>query len=248
MSASQEIIQHWISNIAIEFHPRLSDFVPFVESESLNVKEVPGATPKDYTAAFLALLDLGFVCAYPVDTHAGEEDQAKMDRSAVVEILEKRLLLPQVTSKIRVRANQPRPSSKPTVPDLRWRMTALGGNAWERLARPDWNRYVSTETDDQFGDIWSANRDVLMAELGWYRELTSAKVNRDSVRIEVVDNHPITYWKVLPLVYHAAFSCTPDAHASPMDWPEWFRAWWISQNRWYVKPWELPGWPISVAK
>ena len=245
MSASQEIIQHWILNIAIEFHPRLSDFVPFVESESLNVPEVPGATPNNYAAAFLTLLDLGFVCAYPVDTEPGEEDQTKLDRSAVESILEQRLQLPRVTSRTRLRANQQKPLSKPSTPDLRWRMTALGGDAWERLAKPNWNRYGPTLTDDYFGDIWSANRDLLMAELGWYRELTSAKVDRDSVRIEVVDSHPITYWKYLPLVYHAAFSCTPDADASPLDWPKWFREWWLSQNQWYKKPWELPGWPPS---
>jgi hypothetical protein len=248
MTASREIIQHWILNTAIEFRRRLSDFVPFVESESLNVNELPGATPNEYAAAFLALLDNGFIQAYPAEIDDHQEDTANMDRSAVETILEQRLRLPRVTSRVRVRANQPKPPSKPSAPDLRWRMTVLGGDAWERLARPDWNRYVSTETDDQRGDIWSANRDLLMAELGWYRELTSAKVNRDSVRIEVVDNHPITYWKVLPLVYHAAFSCTSDADASPMDLPEWFRDWWISQNQWYKEPWELPGWPISVGK
>src|SRR5579863_4032918 len=181
MPASQELIQHWILNIAIEFHAKLSDFVPFVESESLNVKAVPGATPDDYAAAFLTLLDLRFVCAYAVDTEPGEEDQAKIDRLAVGKILEKRLELPQVTSESRVRANELRPASKATAPDLRWRMTALGGDSWEKLAKPDWNRYVSTLTDNSSGEIWAADRNVLMAELGWYRELNSVKVDQTTI-------------------------------------------------------------------
>jgi hypothetical protein len=245
MAASRELIQHWVLNTAIEFHLKLSDFVPFVESESLNVKEIPDATPADYAAAFLALLDVGFVCAYPVDTEDEEEDHAKMDRSAVENILEKRLQLPQVTSKTRVRKDQPRPSSKPLVPDFRWKMTALGGDAWEKLAKPDWNRFVSTETDDQFGDIWSANRDLLMAELGWYRELNSVKVDRSTIRIEPLQNKAITYWKVLPLVFHATFFCTPDTDSRPTDWPRWFRDWWISKNQWYNEPWDMPHWPSS---
>lgn len=245
MPASQELIQHWILNIAIEFHRRLSDFVPFVESESLNVKEVPGATPNDYAAAFLALLDAGFVCAYPFDTDAGVEDQAKMDRSVVEEILEKRLQLPQVTSKNRVRGGQP---SKSALPDLRWRMTTLGGEVWERLAKPDWNHYASTLTDNHLGDIRTTNRDLLMAELGWYRELNSVKVDQTTIMVEALRNHSITYWKTLPLVYHATFSCTPDPDARPTDWPRWFRDWWLSQNQWCKKPWELPDWPTGDAR
>lgn len=228
-------------------HRRLSDFVPFVECESLNVEAVPGAIPHDYAAAFLALLDAGFVCAYPVDTELGEEDQAKMDRSAVEEILEKRLQLPQVTSKIRVRKDQPRPLSKSSVPDLRWRITALGGDAWEKLAEPDWNRFEVALTDFESGDIWSANYDLLMADLGWCRELSGVEVDRDTVRVDVMYNHPITYWKVQPLAYHATFSCTPVAKRWPNrnDWeqPRWFHDWWKSLSEWYKKPWELSGWP-----
>jgi hypothetical protein len=242
MPPSQELIQHWILNIAIEFHGKLSDFIPFVESEFLNVKEAPRATPNDYAVAFLALLDAGFVCAYPVETEVGGEHRAKVDRLEVETILEMRLQLPRATSRIRARADKHKLSSRPPVPDLRWRMTSLGGEAWEGRAKPEWNRYVSTLTDDQFGDIWSANRDLLMAELGWYRELNSVKVACDTVRVEVLHDHPIMYWKVLPLVYHAAFSCTPDAYARPTDWPRWFRDWRLSQSQWHKKPWDLPGW------
>lgn len=245
MRASQELIQHWILNVAIEYHRKLSDFIPFVESESLNVKEVPGATPDDYASAFLMMLDAELVCAFSVEADAGEEDQATMDRSTVEAILEKRLRLPRVTNKIRVRRDQPRPLSKPSVPDLRWRITALGGGAWEKLAEPDWNRYVSTLTDDSSGEIWAADRDLLMAELGWYRELNSVVVDRATIRAMVLHNYAITYWKISPRVYHAAFSCAPDRDARPADWPRWFRDWWLSKNRWHQEPWELPDWPTD---
>lgn len=252
MSASQEMIQHWILNTAIEFPRKLSDFVPFVESESLNVKEVPRATSGDYAAAFLALLDADFIQAHPIHHDDGEE--TPIDRVGVDAILEKRLQLPRVTSHIRRGVNRPKPSDGYPAPNLRWKMTTLGGEVWERLAKPDWNRYLLTLTDTPptnplISDTWSANRDLLMADLGWSRELAGIEVDRDSVRVEILHNHPITYWKVLPLVYHATFSCrsAPDHWPGRNFWdtPEWFQTWWRSLSEWYKKPWELPGWPIS---
>src|ERR1700743_1593071 len=133
MPVSQELIQHWILNIAINFPRRLSDFIPFVESESLNVKELPGVTPTEYAAAFLTLIDAGFVYAYHIETDAGET-RARADRPEVEAILEKRLQLPVETSRIRVRLGQPRPSTKSFPPDLRWKITAAGGDAWESIA------------------------------------------------------------------------------------------------------------------
>ena len=249
MPASQELIQHWILNTAIEFPGRLSDFVPFVESEFLNVGEVPGATPDEHAAAFHTLLDTGLVQAFAIRN--GDESETLLDRQTVEAIIQERLHLPHVSSRRRLGTKQPRPSI--SAPDLRWKMTALGGDAWERLAQPDWNRYALTltdipPTDPLTGEIWSASRDLLMANLGWYRELNEATVVRDTIRVEALHNHPITYWKVLPLVYHASFSCTDFfLSCGPTEQPEWFQQWWRSLDQWYKKPWEVPGWPTAEA-
>lgn len=235
------MIQHWILNIAIESRRKLSAFIPVVNELHLNVPGVPEATPSDYAFAFVRLLDTGLVQVSPIEDSV---DQATVGRATVEAVLEKRLQLHEETGDICPGTGGLRLLSRP--PDLRWGITTCGGNAWEKLAEPDWNRYVKTLTDWESGEIWSASHDLLMAALGWYGELNDVMVDRQSIRIEAVQNHPIVYWKVLPLVYHATFSCTPsESDRTPTDQPAWFREWWRSLDQWYTKPWELSGWPTS---
>ncbi len=98
MEPNQEIVRHWILNLAIEGRRRLSDFFPYVEFEYLNVKPVPGAVPEHYAEAFLALFDAGLVrCSFGRN---GDPWGVAADRSAVTAVLDTRLRLPQVTIKI----------------------------------------------------------------------------------------------------------------------------------------------------
>ncbi len=61
MPVTNAIARYWILNLAIEFPRRLSNVVPFVEEEHLNVRKIPGVVPTDYAAMFLELFDSGSI-------------------------------------------------------------------------------------------------------------------------------------------------------------------------------------------
>jgi hypothetical protein len=244
----QQILRHWVLNIAVEGRRKLSDFVPYVECEYLNVREVPGAMATDYASAVAGLLDAGLIRFYNVTTSGvGTE----VGRSAVDSVLQTRLHLPKLSGKVRSRQGEPRASraiSPPTV-DLSFELTPLGGKEWESRAEPDWGRYGPMLTGDESGEAWSAGLDLLLAMVGWYRELNGAQIDRNSVSINVLQDHPITYWKRLPTVYHATFACKWAGYRwdSGFDEPDWFRDWWTSQSAWFRRPWELPDWPSATS-
>jgi hypothetical protein len=246
MEANQEILRHWILSLAIEGSRELSDFVPYVETLYLNVHPVPGAAPHHYAEAFLALFDAGSICCFCKEY--GDHGKIKANRSVVESVLEARLQLPQVTSKIHLRMTGPIGSASP---DLRWEITDGGGEEWERLAQPNWERYVFVLFDlpaqdglTKAGDAWSASLDSLMVELGWCGEFNHEEVDRKSIAVEILRDYPIAYWKVLPVVYHATFLCrsVEPQEGDLRTTSEWFHEWWVSRRRWHKAPWELPGW------
>jgi hypothetical protein len=244
MPETPGIVEHWILNLAIEGARKLSDFLPFVESLYLNVREVPDCNAEEYAEGVLALFDAGLVRLY---FDIGEDGEIEPDRALVEAVIRRRLQLPRVGRIPLTRTPRPPREIRPAEPDLMMKLTASGGRAWERLAEPDWNRYVQTLTDDESGEAWSGNRDMLMSELGWYQELTSATIDRNTIRLEALHDYNVTYWKLLPVVFRATFACT----WSEGLWgakgysgePKWFREWWESSSNWYKQPWELPNWP-----
>jgi hypothetical protein len=181
-----------------------------------------------------------------IDVYARGQDALGADRSVVEDVLERRLLLPRVSSKSSASGNQPRPQPavRATDSDLQFRLSVRGGEAWESRAEPDWSRYLDTLTGETDGDAWCASRDPLITALGWYRELNSSTIDRSTIILEQLQDHPITYWKRLPLVYHASFVCawSQEFYSGKEHRLEqrWFQEWWRSLNQWYKKPWELP--------
>ncbi len=247
MQVVQSIVRHWLLNTAIVCPRKLSDVLPVVRGLHLNVLDVPGATPEDYASGVLALFDSGSIRMYFDGDAEGSEIEAC--RSTVESVLQRRLAAPAETtpnSQANRRSIYPR-RVIPDNSDLRWQLTAVGGEAWERLAQPDWNRFVTLLTGgDETGEARSANFDLLMVELGWCRELNGVEIDRNTISVELLHNHPITYWKFLPVVYRATFDCIqveshwPDGRIVP---PEWFQRWWVSIREWHKQPWKLPIWP-----
>ncbi len=241
MEPNEVIVRHWILNLAVEGARMLSDFVPSVEELHLNLQAVPGATPYDYGEAFLTLYDAGHINCFR-DAEA-EYSQTKANRSVVESVIQARLQIPHVTSR---RSRIPGPVGQ-VRPDLRWELSTSGGEEWERFAQPDWERYVfalfgpqPSEESQMEGDAWSASLDSLMIQIGWCNEFNNLEIDRQSIELEILHNHPITYWKVIPVVYHATFLCRSTKIRTK---PEWFRDWWLSRRKWYKEPWSLSIWP-----
>jgi hypothetical protein len=248
MPVTNAIARYWILNLAIEFPRKLSNFVPFVEEEHLNVRKIPGVAPTDYAAMFLELFDSGSIRLRSPSND--EEGEIAVSRSELESVLGARLLLPSVTSKIVMGPGRVRhsPINTDGSPDFGWELTQAGGEEWEALAQPNWERFINFCTDARSGDAWSSNLDSLMTELGWCRELHCVEIDRKTLSLEVLHDYSITYWKVLPVVYHATFR----SKWAEYWWlgkgtvvPKWFRDWWLSRSHWYKEPWALPSWPAE---
>jgi hypothetical protein len=202
----------------------------------------------DYVAAVLSLLDAGSIRLF---FETNDRKEVAPDRPTVEGILTRRLQLPAVTQHPPLRKavpHRPPREIRPAEPDLRIELTPTGGEIWEKRAGADWNRYVQTLTDVRSGEACSANRNLLMAFLGWYEELNSAIVDRSTIKLEVLHDHHVTYWKVLPAVNCATFACKWTDVQRVIDGPKWFQEWWRELDEWYKKPWELPGWPRETEE
>jgi hypothetical protein len=132
-------------------------------------------------------------------------------------------------------------------------LTELGGAEWEKVAEPDWNRFFTQFSDySTGGELNSPNLNLLMARLGWFSQLSDERVLLNTVHLQVLADYEILYWKRLPLVYHVEFSTErqdqPGQAGNPSflaQEPNWVTHWWLSGDRCYRKPWELPEWPLG---
>jgi hypothetical protein len=129
------------------------------------------------------------------------------------------------------------------------RLTQAGGAAWEGSAKPQWDRFLkfelrfaSSDLDDcsVSGLLASRSRDVVMAYLGWYRELESVMVDWSSLKITRQGEYTATYWKHLKDMYEATFDGVherQDRAVSPnvFDWK-------MSLDNWHRKPWDRLDW------
>lgn len=246
MTIISAITRHWILNLAWECRREISDVIPFVEEMHLNVSKVPGVTANDYAAALLDLFNSG-----AIKVRFKDEDGSLANRSDLEAALHTRLLLPPISGRRTHRRDGP-PILPPAVirdaPDLAWELSPLGAEEWESLAQPDWNRFATVLSDPESGEMWSANLDLLMSELGWSRELNGIDIDKATLSLQVLRDFAITYWKVLPVVHHASFKCNWIEHRWTVEGtpdPEWFRMRRTSRFDWYTKPWMLSGWPAA---
>jgi hypothetical protein len=127
-----------------------------------------------------------------------------------------------------------------------FKLTALGGDAWERIAKPAWDQFFDQRSDYETGELYSQNLTLLMARLGWFSELTDTQIDINTIDLQIHPEFQMLYWKKLPNVYRATFSLEwtePRWTNGGIGEPKWFRDWWHSTTRWYIQPWNLPGWP-----
>jgi hypothetical protein len=240
-----EITRYWLLTSAIEFSRGLAYFLPKVHELGLNMKEIPGCAPEGYAATLLDLFDAG-----ELEFSSALEDDDVTSRAGVSNILDRFLGYSRVHPEDRlIRAISEIPSFGPNrVPQnlkVKFKLTELGGEAWERVAEPDWFHFFGQSNDNETGELYSQDLTLLMARLGWFDELASARVAIDTIQLQMHSDYQVLYWKRLPSVYRATFSVSDcDSRWVPTNFePRWFREWWHSTTRWHKQPWNLPGWP-----
>lgn len=104
-----------------------------------------------------------------------------------------------------------------------------------RLAEPEWARYISAtttyppygETGPVEGDLISADRDLLIAYMGWYPEVRHEQIRVETIKWETHTDFDIVYWKAPSLCLSRVF---PGARcgraAESYKAPQWFWDWW----------------------
>lgn len=246
MSADR-MTKHWLLNLAIEYPVWLGHLFPAVDCEALNVKPVPGCKAEDYARSLIELCSsdmIRFSSELPgddIESHSGVE-----------RILGRFLKLanddPELPCQERLRPTYKR--NRPPGMQVSFKLTERGGEAWETMADPDWNHILTVSVDSQSGDLFSPDRDLLVAYMGWYQEIEKQTIQLDTITWQTHSDFEILYWKHLPLVYQASFSLQPADGRAGRLWsgmPKWFREWYFSAIAWHKQPWELPGWPSQSS-
>jgi hypothetical protein len=101
---------------------------------------------------------------------------------------------------------------------VNFELTPIGGDLWERVAKPDWSRLLIERSDFEVADFYSVNRDLLTAYMGWFAEINEARILPDTVEWRTRADSEIVYWKKLSLVHHAF--CRLEVKA-PTNTPKW---------------------------
>ncbi len=243
-----EIIRHWLLNTVVEFGVPLTSVFP-VAGHGLNVKPIPGCTSDDYAKALLELFDSGLV-----RFSSRGPGSVTGNRDGILRILDRCRVLSK--DDLFLRANHrlltTHRLSKALGMQVYFELTPLGGDAWEKIAQPDWTRYLSTSTvfpviGAMTGEceLISADRDLMIAYMGWYPEVSGEQIQMETVTWQAHTDFKIVYWKRIPFVHHASFQVQSVNQRWIGEIPRWFQDRWISSQSWYTKPWDLHGWPTK---
>ena len=233
------IVRHWLLNTVIEFGVSLTCIFP-EPGRGLNAKPIPKCDSEDYAEGLLELFD-----SKQIIFSSRVADDDTRSRSGVVRILDRFRALSRNDLSLRGEHGllpTYRLSRLPGM-DVHFKVTPHGGEVWEKLAQPDWARYVSALGDMISGDLISANRDLLFAYMGWYLELHGEEILRETIEWQTHTDFAIVYWKRLPSVYHASFQVQLAERCWAAGEPQWFRDCRSSIHSWHTQPWNLPDWP-----
>ena len=241
-------------NTAIEYAVPLTDFFPELNSQGLNVQPVPGCSAEQYADVLIELFDSDLI-----SFSSQVEGNDTRSRNGILRIIERFRSL-RKTDPVLLSDNGELLKSYQLrqLPGMQvsFQLTSLGGEAWEKIAAPDWAHYVSESTifpalDDQNddtigdGDLISADRDRIIAYMGWYPEVRGEYIEVDTVNWQTHTDFEILYWKRLPFVHHASFRVRIAEGRWRCLAPKWFGDWWASTRKWHIQPWDLPSWPSA---
>jgi hypothetical protein len=238
--SADELIRYWLLNVAVEYSVWLGRLFPAVQDETLNVKPIPHCTSEDYARGLIDLFNSGMISLS--SEVPGDDVQSSR---GVAQILDRFLQLSNEDPVLRRNGRLLPMHERIRLPGMAvsFELSSLGGEAWEKVANPDWTRFISVSTVSTSGELVSSDRDLLIAYMGLYPEVNGERIQLETVAWETRTDYEILYWKRLPFVYHASFV----VEAAKKRWagpaPSWFLDWWLSTRSWRKQPWELPGWP-----
>ncbi len=236
--ATDAVIRYWLLNLAVEMPVDLHRILPVVQEQALNVQTIPGCDAHDYMRGIIELRERRMIELLSKDA---VDDVNSSD--GVAQILDRFINLPQHDLNVSPRHFGPA-DKLPSASRVTYQVTALGGQEWERCAKPDWDQFVNGSDDYVSGELLSFNKERLIVYMGWYPEIAGSVIQLDTINWETHTNFNILYWKQLPVVHRVSFHLQPSGKRWGSDSaPKWFWDWYFSSTAWYAKPWLMPNWP-----
>src|SRR5438552_7986133 len=150
--ATDELAKHWLLNLAVEVSVRLVLLFPVVEGEALNVKPIPCCKTEDYARNLIQLFDAGMI------RFSSEEPGDDVGSGlGVSRILERFLKLSEDDPTLRRDGRLLKPSQRYRLPGLQvsFELTLRGGEAWARVAEPNWTHILIERRDSISGELVS---------------------------------------------------------------------------------------------
>lgn len=234
------VIRHWLLNLAIEIPVDLHRILPVVQAQGLNVRTVPGSAEHDYARGIIQLHDSGLI-----ELSSKDAADDVNSRDGVAQILDRFINLPKYDPSVSPHHFGP-VDKLPLALQVTYKVTALGGQEWERCAKPDWDHFANGSDDYVSGELPSCDKELLIAYMGWYPEIAGSLIQLDTISWETQRNFNILYWKQLPVVHRVSFQLQPRGKRWDSDSaPKWFWDWYFSTTAWYTKPWLMPNWPTE---
>lgn len=198
------VIRHWLLNLAVEIPVDLHLILPLVQALGLNVRTVPGSDERDYARCIIQLHQSGMI-------ELASQDAADDVNSSngVARILDRFINLPKYDPSVSPRHFGP-VDKLPSALQVAYKVTALGGQEWERCAKPDWDHFVNGSADYVSGELLSFDKERLIAYMGWFPEIFGSLIQLDTIKWETQTNFDILYWKQLPVVHRVSFHLRPN--------------------------------------
>jgi hypothetical protein len=171
-SVTEQTIEQWLLNLALEWPVWLGHLFPEVQGEGLNTRPIPHSTSSDCARVLSALFDAGKIT---LESHVAGDDVT--NEGGVARVLDRflHLSLDEPSDRGNRRLPTYEASRLPGM-QVHYKLTDSGGSTWEKLAEPDWTRAFTQTCDQASCELVSSNRDLLMACMGWYSKLHEEEI------------------------------------------------------------------------
>lgn len=206
-------VEYWLLSYVVTARDTLGWIIP--ESLEFIERRPPGFTDKEIANAFERLFRRGDILAFrPVRPPTGREPRFVPSRAEIDAGLRNELA-------------------------IYYELTPKGGDLWERVAAPDWDRFLSVRGGSRKEGVWAAsqNREILERYLAYLPHKWREFPVWGSEMWETVVPWQATYWKTLPLGHAVRFQIRRPrriARRTEVTVPQYVEEWFEQVKAWYT--------------
>jgi hypothetical protein len=117
-------------------------------------------------------------------------------------------------------------------------LTSLGGEQWEKLAKPNWNLYISGSLGQQEISFSGVDRQIIERYLPSLRYTWQAEIVSSSEEWKLLVPWQATYWKILPSGWQLKCKIKETNEYLGKSIPLEDRQWLDKIDNWYTNPFD----------